>query len=125
GGVTRGTHNAQEQTVSLESLHIAKALISSIVSDLAKDYIWHKDAFSLRVVSGENKLVESQPYLKGETRFGDSLDDEWMIVFLLREISKRIPGSIVRVQDNDGEFLLIEAADYIPSWLDPDNSDNR
>lgn len=48
-----------------------------------------------------------------------------MIVFLLREISKRIPGSIVRVQDNDGEFLLIEAADYIPSWLDPDNSDNR
>lgn len=48
-----------------------------------------------------------------------------MIVFLLREISKRIPGSIIRVQDNDGEFLLIEAADYIPSWLDPDNSDNR
>ncbi|KFH74109.1 hypothetical protein MVEG_01322 [Podila verticillata NRRL 6337] len=125
GSVIRGTHNAQERTVSLESLHIAKALISSIVSDLAKDYIWHKDAFSLRVVSGENKLVESQPYLKGETRFGDSLDDEWMIVFLLREISKRIPGSIVRVQDNDGEFLLIEAADYIPSWLDPDNSDNR
>lgn len=48
-----------------------------------------------------------------------------MVVFVLREISKHIPGSIVRVQDNDGEFLLIEAADYIPSWLDPDNSDNR
>ncbi|KAG0335224.1 hypothetical protein BG000_007691 [Podila horticola] len=120
-----GTHNAQERTVSLESLHIAKALISSIVSDLAKDYIWHKDAFSLRVVSGKGKLIENQPCLKGETRFGDSLDDEWMVVFLLREISKRIPGSIIRVQDNDGEFLLIEAADYIPSWLDPDNSDNR
>ncbi|KAG0087782.1 hypothetical protein BGZ92_006977 [Podila epicladia] len=125
GGETNGTRNAQERTVSLESLHIAKALISSIVSDLAKRYIWHKDAFSLRVVSGKGKLIESQPYLKGETRFGDSLDDEWMVVFLLREISKRIPGSIVRVQDNDGEFLLIEAADCIPSWLDPDNSDNR
>lgn len=158
-GEITGTHNAQEQTVSLESLHIAKALISSIVSDLAKDYIWHKDAFSLRVVSGKGKrkeyivgfgyldicvntpglihlsllspivssttVIESQPCLKGETRFGDSLDDEWMVVFLLREISKRIPGSIIRVQDNDGEFLLIEAADYIPSWLDPDNSDNR
>ncbi|KAG0346034.1 hypothetical protein BG005_000969 [Podila minutissima] len=125
GGETNGTQNAQEPTVSLESLHIAKALISSIVSDFAKDYIWHKDAFSLRVVSGKGKLIESQPYLQGEARFGDSLDDEWMIVFLLREISKRIPGSIIRVQDNDGEFLLIEAADYIPSWLDPDNSDNR
>lgn len=30
-----------------------------------------------------------------------------------------------RVQDNDGEFLLIEAADQIPAWLDPENSDNR
>ncbi|CAO3565501.1 unnamed protein product [Mortierella alpina] len=48
-----------------------------------------------------------------------------MVVFLLREITKRIAGSIARVQDNDGEFLLIEAADFIPSWLDPDNSDNR
>lgn len=55
GSETDGTHNAQERTVSLESLHIAKALISSIVSDLAKDYIWHKDAFSIRVVSGKGK----------------------------------------------------------------------
>ncbi|KFO83739.1 Protein SGT1, partial [Buceros rhinoceros silvestris] len=30
-----------------------------------------------------------------------------------------------RVEDNDGEFLLIEAADFLPKWLNPDNSDNR
>ncbi|NXA47931.1 ECD protein, partial [Nothocercus julius] len=29
------------------------------------------------------------------------------------------------VQDNDGEFLLIEAADFLPKWLNPENSDNR
>ncbi|NWI66978.1 ECD protein, partial [Todus mexicanus] len=30
-----------------------------------------------------------------------------------------------RINDNDGEFLLIEAADFIPKWLNPENSDNR
>ncbi|KAG0333069.1 hypothetical protein BG004_000989 [Podila humilis] len=114
----------QVPRVSIESLHMAKTLIGSIVNELAKDYIWHKDAFSLGIFSSTNGL-QSQPFLKGETRFGDCLDDEWMVVFLLREISRRIPGSIIKVYDNDGEFLLIEAADYIPSWLDPDNSDNR
>ncbi|NWW95978.1 ECD protein, partial [Rhynochetos jubatus] len=30
-----------------------------------------------------------------------------------------------RIDDNDGEFLLIEAADFLPEWLNPENSDNR
>ncbi|NXK55507.1 ECD protein, partial [Chauna torquata] len=30
-----------------------------------------------------------------------------------------------RIDDNDGEFLLIEAADFLPRWLNPENSDNR
>lgn len=33
--------------------------------------------------------------------------------------------SFFRVEDNDGEFLLIEAADFLPKWLGPDNSANR
>lgn len=32
---------------------------------------------------------------------------------------------VCRVEDNDGEFLLIEAADYLPKWLNPDSSENR
>ena len=30
-----------------------------------------------------------------------------------------------RVEDNDGEFLLIEAADFLPKWLNPDTSELR
>lgn len=30
-----------------------------------------------------------------------------------------------RVDDNDGDFILIEAADYLPKWLNPDTSENR
>uniref|UniRef100_A0A8C0HPS1 Ecdysoneless cell cycle regulator n=1 Tax=Buteo japonicus TaxID=224669 RepID=A0A8C0HPS1_9AVES len=33
--------------------------------------------------------------------------------------------SLARIDDNDGEFLLIEAADFLPKWLNPENSDNR
>lgn len=29
------------------------------------------------------------------------------------------------MEDNDGEFLLIEAADYLPKWLNPETSENR
>ena len=32
---------------------------------------------------------------------------------------------IFSVNDNDGEFLLIEAADYLPKWITPDTAVNR
>jgi hypothetical protein len=44
---------------------------------------------------------------------------------MLKEISKRYEEAVIAVSDNDGDFLLIEAAMQLPSWLDPSNSDNR
>jgi len=32
---------------------------------------------------------------------------------------------IFRIRDRDGEFLLIEAADSLPKWLNPDTAENR
>ena len=29
------------------------------------------------------------------------------------------------MNDNDGEFLLIETADFLPDWLEPETSENR
>lgn len=29
------------------------------------------------------------------------------------------------IRDTDGEFLLIEAANELPSWVSPDNAENR
>lgn len=39
---------------------------------------------------------------------------------LLFELSRKIPNLIVRVEDSDGEFLLIEAADHLPGWATPE-----
>ena len=64
--------------------------------------------------------------LQGNTQFGDSIDDEWFIVYILYEISKSYGSKLgICVHDSDGQFLLIEAADHLPIWLGPEDSDNR
>ena len=32
---------------------------------------------------------------------------------------------LAQVWDDDGEFLLVEAANWLPAWLEPDTSANR
>jgi hypothetical protein len=40
--------------------------------------------------------------------FGDNVEDEWFIVWLLLALTEKFPGAAARVWDDDGEFLLIE-----------------
>lgn len=83
-------------------------------------YIWQRDVFQLQVKS-ETGLT----YLHGTTDYGDSVEDEWLIVFLLRELTKSFPSLWIRVFDSDGEFLLVEAANILPKWLSPEIDTNR
>lgn len=46
-------------------------------------------------------------------------------MFLLLEITKTLPNTVARVYDSDGEFLLIEAAEFLPDWASPDTCHNR
>ena len=78
-------------------------------------YIWQQDKFN---------LVKKGPFLHGETTFGDCIEDEWFIVWILREISKQA-DVYVNVSDSDGEFLLIESAMHLPKWLDADSASYR
>ncbi|GES93477.1 protein ecdysoneless homolog [Rhizophagus clarus] len=98
-------------------------LILSDLNQYLNGYIWQKDPFELRIFKNESD--PSYPFLHGKTRFGDCIDDEWFIVFLLRQISLKYKETVISVSDSDGEFLLIEAAKQLPSWLDPSNSENR
>jgi hypothetical protein len=64
-------------------------------------------------------------YLRGLTNYGDSVEDEWLIVYILRQLSNTIRDLWIKVVDTDGEFLLIEAANALPRWLNPEIADNR
>lgn len=88
---------------------------------LLDGYIWQHQAFNLEVVRGRLGFL----HLAGSTRFGDNIEDEWFIVYLLKTVSEKVPEISITVRDNDGEFLLIEAAYVIPRWLKPENSLNR
>ncbi|KAK5016925.1 hypothetical protein LTR60_002171, partial [Cryomyces antarcticus] len=87
---------------------------------LLKDYIWQRESFALEV-----QREDTIPVLRGRTNFGDSVADEWLIVYLLRELSKKFSDAWIRVYDTDGEFLLIEAANALPRWLNPEIAENR
>lgn len=64
-------------------------------------------------------------FLRGRTNYGDSIEDEWLVVFILRELSQKFSDAWIRIVDTDGEFLLIEAANVLPPWLNPEVAEFR
>lgn len=109
---------------------------------LPADFLWHRDAFEVKVVINPQSDPENRSYfIEGRMRVGDCVDDEWCAVWLLKEISAKwdvairfVPSllavfyetnCLLSASDSDGEFLLIEAADALPKWVKPANSANR
>lgn len=70
--------------------------------------------------SSSSSAGASPPCLWGVVSFGDAVDDEWFVVWLLLELTRQFAGAAARVWDDDGEFLLIEAAYSLPRWLKPE-----
>lgn len=104
----------------LSALEGVRKAAAQLCDRLAKNYVWQRDGLQLEV-KNENGLV----YLHGASCYGDSVEDEWLIVYLLRELTKSFENLWVRVFDSDGEFLLVEAANVLPSWLSPEIDSNR
>ncbi|KAL2163692.1 hypothetical protein VTH06DRAFT_5750 [Thermothelomyces fergusii] len=107
---------------TLPSLEAIRRAADKKLDEIAKDYIWQKDPFRLETKTQKGLGL---PYLYGMTHYGDNVEDEWLIVYLLRELSKSFRSLWIRVCDSDGEFLLIEAAKVTPKWLSPENDGNR
>lgn len=64
----------------------AACMIAFIDTLLPAYFIWHRDAFELKVATnpdGEGYILE------GRMRVGDSVDDEWCTVWLLRQVSSK------------------------------------
>lgn len=70
-------------------------------------------------------ICQGLVYLHGVTEYGDAVEDEWLIVHLLRQLTIAYPNAWARVFDTDGEFLLVEAANVLPKWLSPEIDHNR
>lgn len=129
--------------VSLENcetqLEEVRAEVNKLAKDYCRRYIWHRDGFKVTVRKGgrvqrllleasdrqEEPEAELPPHLYGITHYGDNVQDEWFIVSLLFHLTRRIHGLLARVVDSDGEFLLIEAAEHLPRWANPERCEGR
>lgn len=124
--------------------------VNDIASSYTSSFIWHKDPFALKARNSSSHLLNPEgeggeslhnnpwimlinsllvdklpPHLYGITYFGDNIQDEWFVVSLLFHLTREIAGLIVRACDSDGEFLLIEAADHLPQWANPETCEQR
>lgn len=117
----------------LKSLEMINKEATKLMETVAKNYIWQRDDFRMELINKDgmrNSQLNSVGslandktgliYLYGTTDYGDAVEDEWLIVFVLRELSKAHPQLCIRVADEDGEFLLVEAANALPNWLNPE-----
>ncbi len=90
--------------------------------------------------------AEEPLHIGGCLRYGDNAEDEWVALSLLFDLTRSYPNIIARAWDCDGEVnlaalcsttrltfsspgqtqvLLIEAAELLPPWLEPETSENR
>ncbi|KAH6873285.1 SGT1 family protein Sgt1 [Alternaria rosae] len=103
-----------------ERLQAFQRALNALEKKFLKEYIWQRDSLKLDLVREEHRWL-----LKGRSNYGDSVADEWLIVYFLRELSKEFKDAWIRIYDSDGEFLLIEAANALPKWLSPEVAENR
>lgn len=40
--------------------------------------------------------VQSPPFLYGSTNFGENVEDEWLVVFVCVELTRRVQGLVVK-----------------------------
>ena len=103
-----------------ERLQAFQRALQELKKKFLKEYIWQRDDVKLGLVRENDRWL-----LRGQTNYGDSVADEWLIVYFLRELSKEFRSAWIRIYDTDGEFLLIEAANALPKWLTPEVAEHR
>lgn len=88
------------------------ACIHEYVDGLLPNFIWHRDGFELKTT--EDSDAKSW-FLEGHMRVGDCVDDEWCVVWLLREISSKW-DLVIRfaITALPSIYLLADTTDGIP-----------
>ena len=84
------------------------ACITDIAPTLLPDFLWHRDPFQLKIATNPDApRGEQKNILEGRMRVGDAVDDEWCVVWLLREISKRWDVVVRSVRSSSVPYPLI------------------
>ena len=126
------SENDDVSDISYSKLVEMFLMVDDFVRTKSADYLWFRDRPKLHMILPATKASDRTsksdfygPYLESSFRYGDSIDDEWFLTYILLLLSQAVRNVSVSCADNDGQYLLIEAAEHIPSWLSPHNCQNR
>ncbi|KAK6630931.1 hypothetical protein RUM44_003103 [Polyplax serrata] len=114
---------------SLDDINKTWDHISSLIGKISENYIWHNERiriFPKNLVSHSYSSEEKEAFsFYGSLNYAENIEDEWFLVYILMELTKQVKDLVVSIKDSDGEFLLIEAAEYLPPWVSPENCEDR
>lgn len=77
-------------TAEQDESSLAVLISDYVQSLLIQPWLWNKDAWELKPAEGVRGKLE------GRMRVGDAVDDEWLVVWLLREVSRRWKELVIR-----------------------------
>lgn len=128
---------------ALQSFVDHHLVVNSSSGTTHQKYIWYREPLCFTVGQRTDSQV---PYITASMRHGGSIEDEWLAVhllvlttqsplFSLQKLLSGVthqpldnihgPGLVVDIQDEDGLFPLIEAAEVLPNWIQPSNAGRR
>lgn len=93
--------------------------VIDFTENLSSSYIWNNERFALSkpVVCEPSLLSPGYFSCTGVCDYGDNIEDEWFIVYMLNSLTLKFAGKVAaQVYDADGEFLLIHSAHFLPTW---------
>ncbi|PWN22843.1 SGT1-domain-containing protein [Microstroma glucosiphilum] len=94
-------------------------------------YVFYRSNVTFRVSQGwksKDGQTVVPPHVRIDLQTGGATEDEFALIHFLRlhqRSNQILEECFIQVQDEDGEFLLIEAAEELPEWIDPENADGR
>ncbi|KAJ3424396.1 sgt1 protein hsgt1 suppressor of gcr2 [Anaeramoeba flamelloides] len=68
---------------------------------------------------------KSSPYFTLSCNTSECVDDEWYVISLMFPLTSQHQDLCVSISDEDGEILLIEAANILPKWVNVETSADR
>ena len=72
------------------SLSCSAASVAEFAKSIFTDHLWEHEPFQI----SSSKVLKNggtDLHLRGQTRFGDNIDDEWFIVYALLKITEHFP----------------------------------
>jgi hypothetical protein len=91
-------HYSLHLPAHLEPSSTALLITEHVHSLLPSPWLWNKDAWELKIAPESPRRVQKGigGQLEGRMRVGDAVDDEWLVVWLLREVSRKWKDIVIR-----------------------------